>query len=81
MKQYTIRNISERLDNRLRSISEKQRISLNALVIDMLMSAAGLKDDLPVHHDLDELARIEPVELLVLEDDRLTGRKDLANRE
>ena len=54
--QYTIRNIPKNLDQRLRDMCHERRESLNKLVVDLLASAAGLKDEPVVHHDLDELS-------------------------
>ena len=55
--QYTIRNISEPLDAKLRQIANKKGQSLNSLVLEMLSRAVGLKtkDKKTVHTDLDFL--------------------------
>ena len=56
MSQYTIRQVPPQLDRRLRLIAAKRRVSLNALVTDLLMAGTGLKDEPVIHHDLDDLA-------------------------
>lgn len=54
--QYTIRQVPEEVDTRLRELAVKEGCSLNYVVRDALANAVGAKDSPPVFHDLDELA-------------------------
>lgn len=54
-KQYTIRQIPQRLDQELRGRSKKQRTSLNKVIVDALWRGVGLHDETVKHHDLDAL--------------------------
>lgn len=54
-RQYTIRNLSRRLDETLRKKSRESGKSLNEIVLDVLHQGAGLGDQPLLHHDLDHL--------------------------
>jgi len=54
--QYTIRQVPEEVDARLRELAVKEECSLNYVVLDALSSAVGAKNKPPVFHDLDSLA-------------------------
>lgn len=54
--QYTIRQVPEEVDARLRELAVKEECSLNYVVLDALSNAVGAKDSPPVFHDLDSLA-------------------------
>ena len=53
--QYTIRNIPERVDQRLREQSAAYGTSLNDVAVKALSQAVGIADEPVVHHDLDDL--------------------------
>ena len=53
--QYTIRNVPERTDQRLREAAAEYGTSLNAAAVAALSRGAGLSDDDVLHHDLDDL--------------------------
>lgn len=55
MTQYTIRQVPERLDERLRRLARERDTSLNQVVVDLLSAATGLSDEPVLHHDLDDL--------------------------
>jgi hypothetical protein len=55
-KQYTVRGISERLDNCLRETAAKYGSSLNTVAVEALKKGVGLGDEPAEHHDLDDLA-------------------------
>lgn len=55
-KQYTIRNVSERLDQRLRESAAQYGTSLNEAALAALSHGAGLEGNPVMHHDLDDLA-------------------------
>ena len=54
--QYTIRNIPERTDRRLREVAAEYGSSLNEAAVDALSKGAGVADEEVIHHDLDDLA-------------------------
>ncbi len=54
--QYTIRQVPEEVDAKLRELAVKETCSLNYLVLDALSHAAGAKDSPLIFHDLDSLA-------------------------
>lgn len=54
--QYTIRQVPEEVDSKLRELAVKEECSLNTMVLDALSNAVGAKDQPPVFHDLDALA-------------------------
>ena len=54
--QYTIRDIPPRVDRRLRERCASYGSSLNRVALLALSRAAGLEDDPPEFHDLDDLA-------------------------
>ncbi len=53
--QYTIRNISERMDQRLRETAAQYGSSLNQTALDALSRGLNLEHDTQIHHDLDDL--------------------------
>jgi len=54
--QYTIRQVPEEVDAKLRELAVQEGSSLNYAVLDTLSHAAGAKDTPLVFHDLDSLA-------------------------
>jgi hypothetical protein len=54
--QYTIRQVPEEVDAKLRELAVKEECSLNTVVLDSLSNAVGAQDKLPLFHDLDALA-------------------------
>ncbi len=54
--QYTIRQVPEEVDAKLREMAVKQGCSLNYAVLDTLSRVAGANDSPLVFHDLDLLA-------------------------
>ena len=56
MAQYTIRQVPPALDRLLRTMAARRRMSMNALVTELLMASTGLQGEPVVHHDLDDLA-------------------------
>lgn len=50
-KQYTIRQIPEQLDRRLRKLARQRGISLNALVVECLAREADIAPEQPRYHD------------------------------
>lgn len=55
-KQYTIRGISEELDLRLQKMAQKERTSLNALIVEILAKQADLAPKPVEYFDLDFLS-------------------------
>jgi hypothetical protein len=53
-RQYTIRNVPSSVDRALRRRAAHQRVSLNAVLLSALESAAGVGPQPHEHHDLDE---------------------------
>jgi len=53
--QYTVRQVPEEVDAKLRELAVKEECSLNYVVLDALSNAVGAKDQPPVFHDLDAL--------------------------
>jgi len=53
--QYTIRNIPEQIDRRLREAATEYGTSLNAAAVAALSRGAGVDEEDVVHHDLDDL--------------------------
>ncbi len=56
MPQYTIRNVPESVDRRLREEAGKRGKSLNEITVEVLRRGLGLSDDTPRYDDLDDLA-------------------------
>lgn len=54
-KQYTIRNLSAKLDHRLRQKTKETGKSLNEVVLDALHRGVGFSDRPIEYHDLDGL--------------------------
>ena len=55
--QYTLRNIPDRLDRRLRATAAEYGASLNTAALAALSRGLGMEEGQPVvHHDLDDLA-------------------------
>jgi len=54
--QYTIRNVSERVDGALRKLAVREGASLNAVALEALEAGAGVDEKCVRNHDLDELA-------------------------
>ena len=54
--QYTIRNIPEAVDARLRERAREERRSLNEVVVQLLTRALGLSGETLRHRDLGDLA-------------------------
>ena len=55
-RQYTIRDVPARVDTALRSKARREGKSLNQVAVEALTLAAGLAEERPVYHDLDDLA-------------------------
>ena len=55
-RQYTVRGIPDRLDNKAREEAQKYRKSLNALLLDALAKGLGISEDPPISRDMDDLA-------------------------
>jgi hypothetical protein len=53
--QYTIRNVPDRTDRRLREAAIEHGASLNSVTLQALSQGLGLSDKSVVHHDLDDL--------------------------
>lgn len=51
--QYTIRNVPERTDKRLREMAAEYRISLNEAALAALTRGVGAATEPVIHHDLD----------------------------
>ena len=56
MAQYTIRNVPETLDRRLRERAKKKGMSLNDAAIEAIRQGLGMADTDVVYDDLDDLA-------------------------
>lgn len=54
--QYTIRQVPEEVDRKLREQAVREGASLNYIALDALASSAGVKDSPVEFHDLDVLA-------------------------
>jgi hypothetical protein len=54
--QYTVRDVPERLDRRLREVASEYGTSLNTAVVVALSKGVGIEPETAVHHDLDDLA-------------------------
>lgn len=54
-KQYTIRNLSRQLDEKLRQKTREAGKSLNEVVLETLHRGVGLSDSPVIYHDLDPL--------------------------
>jgi plasmid stability protein len=54
--QYTIRNVSERVDQCLRETATRDGISLNQAAQRMLSRGLGLENEPVLSHDLDQFA-------------------------
>ena len=55
-KQYTIRQVPERLDQRLREVADEYGTSLNAVALQAMGRGLGLEGSQVLNHDLDDLA-------------------------
>lgn len=53
--QYTIRNVSTRLDRALRTKAVERGVSLNSLVVQALETEAGFGANPKIYDDLDDL--------------------------
>jgi hypothetical protein len=53
--QYTIRNVSPRLDRALRTKAAERGVSLNKLVVQALEAEVGVGAEARTYHDLDDL--------------------------
>ena len=54
--QYTIRNLPARLDKLIRKRAKEEGKSLNAVAVEALMEAFGLRGSVEAHRDLGGLA-------------------------
>ena len=54
--QYTVRNVPDRLDAKLRETAVQYGVSLNDASLTALKKGAGIADAPVLHHDLDDLA-------------------------
>jgi hypothetical protein len=54
--QYTVRNVPDRLDAKLRETAAEYGVSLNDASLTGLKKGAGIADAPVLHHDLDDLA-------------------------
>lgn len=54
-KKYTIRNVTDQVDKRLRESSRQERKSLNEIVLRALERGAGVAGEPPAYTDLDFL--------------------------
>jgi hypothetical protein len=54
-RQYTIRNVSPRLDRALRTKAAERGVSLNRLVVQALEAEMGVGREPRTYHDLDDL--------------------------
>ena len=54
--QYTIRQVPEEVDRRLREQAAREGASLNYVALDALAASAGVKDQPVEYHDLDALS-------------------------
>ena len=54
MIQYTLRNVPERVDARLREAAAQYGVSLNTAALDALARALGIEGEPVIHHDLDD---------------------------
>ncbi len=54
--QYTVRQVPEEVDRKLREQAVREGASLNYVVLDALAASTGLKDGVLEFHDLDALA-------------------------
>ena len=54
--QYTVRNVPDRLDAKLRETAAEYGVSLNEASLAALKRGAGMADAPVLHHDLDDLA-------------------------
>lgn len=52
--QYTIRDVPESVDKALRRKAQDEGKSLNQAAIDAFLAGLGLKEEAPVHTDLDK---------------------------
>jgi hypothetical protein len=53
--QYTVRNVSPRVDRALRRKAAQRGVSLNTLLLEALEAEAGERGAPKEHHDLDDL--------------------------
>jgi hypothetical protein len=54
--QYTVRNVPDRVDAKLRERAAEYGVSLNDASLAALKKGAGIADAPALHHDLDDLA-------------------------
>jgi hypothetical protein len=54
-RQYTIRGISEKIDDMVREQAQKYEKSLNSLLVDALARGLGAGDEPALCHDMDDL--------------------------
>lgn len=55
-RQYTIRQVPERIDRLVRRQAQQSNKSLNAVLLTILERGVGVADEPVEYHDLDELA-------------------------
>lgn len=54
-KQYTIRNVSVQVDQKLRQLSKEEGKSLNEVALEALERGTGVANEPQIHTDLDAL--------------------------
>ncbi len=54
--QYTIRSVSEKLDDRVREEAQKYGTSLNTMLLEALARGLGVDENQPISNDMDDLA-------------------------
>jgi len=54
--QYTLREVPDRLDQKLRETASAYGVSLNKAAIAALSRGVGMESESVVHHDMDDLA-------------------------
>ena len=54
--QYTLREVPDRLDQKLREAASAYGVSLNKAAIAALSRGVGMESESVVHHDMDDLA-------------------------
>ena len=54
--QYTLRQVSQKLDKTLRHKARQEKCSLNKIALKALTAGAGIADQPVLYHDLDNLA-------------------------
>ena len=54
-KQYTVRGVPERVDDKVREQAQKYHKSLNALLLEALAKGLGVNEEQVTCHDMDDL--------------------------